>query len=137
MAFTYVTITRDYDLADGNQPRGIVSFTPTAPMTNGPTVVEAEVGRALDVDGNLSITVAANTDPATTPTGTSYLVRESISGTVTKYYVQVPHDAGATIDLATLTPARIPPVITYPVPGPPGASSDAGMAIAFSMMFGG
>jgi hypothetical protein len=126
MAFTFVTITRDYDLADGIDPVGEVSFTPTAPMTNGPTVVAAAVTRALDFDGLLSIPLAANTDPATTPVGTSYLVKEVIEGVSRSYYVQIPHNGGSVIDLSTLVTAPIPPVITYPAVGPAGPAGAAG-----------
>jgi hypothetical protein len=34
VAFTTVTITRDYDLADGTDPTGTVTFTPTMPGTD-------------------------------------------------------------------------------------------------------
>lgn len=128
MAFTFVTITRDYDLADGVDPVGEVSFTPTAPMTNGATVVAAPVTRILDIDGILSIPLAANTDPATTPAGTSYLVKEVIAGVSRSYYVQIPHNAGSAIDLSTLVTAPIPPVVTYPAVGPPGPAGPTGPA---------
>jgi hypothetical protein len=66
VAFTYVTVTRDYDLADGEEPIGTVVFTPTAAMVNaGVTVVAAPVRAVLDTAGVLTISLAANTDPAT------------------------------------------------------------------------
>jgi hypothetical protein len=102
VAFTTVTVTRDYDLADGTDPTGTVTFTPTTPMINGVTVVAAPVTGRLDVDGLLSIELAANTDPATLPTGSYYLVNEVVGGAARSYYVQIPHGAGASIDLATL-----------------------------------
>lgn len=102
MAFTTVTVTRDYDLADGTDPAGTVTFTPTTPMNNGVTVVAAPVVARLDVDGLLSIQLAANTDPATLPTGAYYLVQEVIGGASRSYYVQIRHDIGSTIDLSTL-----------------------------------
>lgn len=103
MAFTTVTVTRDYDLADGTDPTGTVTFTPTTPMINGVTVVAAPVVARLDVDGLLSIELAANTDPGTLPSDDSYyLVQEVIGGASRSYYVQIPHDAGSTIDLSTL-----------------------------------
>jgi len=102
VAFTTVTVTRDYDLADGTDPTGSVTFTPTTPMVNGATVVAAPVAARLDVDGQLSIQLAANTDPATIPTGSYYLVKEAIAGVARSYYVQIRHDLGSTIDLSTL-----------------------------------
>jgi hypothetical protein len=102
VAFTTVTVTRDYDLADGTDPTGTVTFTPTTVMVNGVTVVAAPVKARLDVDGVLSIALAANTDPDTTPANSYYLVREDVGGAVRSYYVQIRHDAGVSVNLATL-----------------------------------
>jgi hypothetical protein len=103
VAFTIVTVTRDYDLADGTDPAGTVTFTPSTPMINGVTVVAAPVVARLDVDGLLSIELAANTDPGTLPSDDSYyLVKEVIGGASRSYYVQIPHDLGSSIDLSTL-----------------------------------
>jgi hypothetical protein len=79
-----------------------VTFTPTTPMVNGVTVVAAAVVARLDVDGLLGIELAANTDPATAPAGSYYLVKEVIGGATRSYYVQIPHNLGASLDLATL-----------------------------------
>jgi parallel beta-helix repeat protein len=114
VAFTTVTVTRDYDLADGTDPIGTVSFTPTAPMVNGPTVVAAKVTHRLDVDGVLSIELAANTDPATLPVGTAYLVQEDIAGATRSYYIEVPHNAGSSIDLSTLASVGVAPTLSFP-----------------------
>ena len=106
MAFTTVTVTRDYDLADGTDPAGTVTFTPTTPMINGVTVVAAPVTARLDVDGILSIQLAANTDPATLPSADSYyLVQEVVGGASRSYYVQIPHNLGSPLDLAALAAA--------------------------------
>jgi hypothetical protein len=103
VAFTTVTVTRDYDLADGTDPTGTVTFTPTAPMINGVTVVAAGVTERLNVDGRLTIELAANTDPDTLPSPDGYyLVKEVIAGATRSYYVQIPHDQGSDIDLSTL-----------------------------------
>ena len=105
MAFTIVTITGDYDLANGIDPVGTVAFTPTEVMVNGPTVVAAPVTRRLNIDGLLIIDLVANTDPATTTlsgTPASYLVQESINDVTRSYQVQIPHNQGSTIDLTTL-----------------------------------
>lgn len=104
MAFTTVTVIRDYDLADGFDPGGYVTFTPTVPMTNGGVTVVAAPSKAmLDADGRISVELVANTDPATTPTGVSYRVVEYIDGQVLRTYsVIIPHDAGTTVDLGAL-----------------------------------
>lgn len=116
MAFTTVTLTRDYDLADGTDPTGTVTFTPTTPMVNGVTVVAAPVVARLDVDGILTIELAANNDPATLPTGSYYLVQEAVGGASRSYYVQIPYNLGASIDLATLdtiTSPVAPDAVTF------------------------
>lgn len=102
--FTFVTVRADYDRADGLDPVGSVSFTPSAPMVNGATVVAAAVSRALNIDGVLNIDLAANTDPATAPTGTFYTVVEDINGASRTYTVIVPHNLGSPVSLATLGP---------------------------------
>src|SRR5258708_1272348 len=80
VAFTVVTITGNYDLANGIDPTGTVSFTPSAPMVNGVTVVTAPVTRALNIDGILVVDLMANTDPGTVPADSRYLVEEAING---------------------------------------------------------
>lgn len=115
MAFTYVTITADYDLADGLDPSGTVTFTPTAAMINGGVVnYPAPVSRRIDVDGFLTISLAANTDPGTTPAGVTYKVVEQLNGTTRTYYVSIPHDQGSTLDLSTLASVSIPPALSLP-----------------------
>jgi hypothetical protein len=113
VAFTYVTVTRDYDLADGEEPIGTVAFTPTETMVNsGVTIVAAPVRAVLDTAGVLTISLAANTDPATTPVGSHYLVLEQIAGQRDRAYpVIVPHSAGPSLDLAALA-AVYPAVFT-------------------------
>lgn len=111
MTFTQVTLTRDYDTPTGEDPAGYVTFTPTAPMVNsGVTVVAAPVRANLDVDGHISVTLTANTDPGTVPASTAYLVIERIvSQAIRQYYVTVPHDAGGTLDLGELDPSDAAP----------------------------
>lgn len=103
-SFTHVTITRDYDLATGEAPTGKVWFTPSGWLLNNKvTVVAAAVPAVLDVDGRISLGLAANTDPDTVPVDSYYTVREEIIGQPTRSYkVSVPYDEGLTVDLATL-----------------------------------
>lgn len=103
MAFTYVTITHTFETAADLAAAGTVEFTPIVPMHNGVTVIKKPVTATLSGVGGLSQLLAANTDPDTTPTGTVYQVTERITGqTELTYYVQVPHDAGGSIDLRDL-----------------------------------
>ena len=103
-SYTHITITRDYDLATGQAPTGIVYFTASMWLkNNGVTLVPAPVGAALNSLGQISIALAANTDPGTVPAGSWYVVREEIIGQPTRSYkVAIPYNAGPTIDLATL-----------------------------------
>lgn len=102
--FTHVTIGRSYELATGVPGTGTVFFTPSQWMVNNAvTVPGAAVAAALDVDGRISVALAANTDPGTQPSGSYYAVREEIIGQPQRAYrVRVPHDAGPAIDLSTL-----------------------------------
>jgi hypothetical protein len=105
VAFTYVQVTRTYELATDVPATGSVRFRPIDRMVNGLTVVSAPVTAVLDVAGSINVLLAATTDPATRPIGVTYEVREQITGqAVVVYYVSVPHDApGGTVDLSTLS----------------------------------
>ena len=105
--FTFVTVVADFDLANGVDPVGAVTFTPSEPMINEETIVAAPVERALNVDGVLLIDLAANNDPATTtPSGDPayYTVVESMNGASRSYPVTIPYNAGSTVYLADLRP---------------------------------
>src|SRR5690242_18302395 len=103
MAFTTVTLTQNYDLADGAEPSGTVTFTPTAPMSNGGKLVPAApVTRRLDNTGSITCDLVANTDSGTLPVGAAYLVTEQINSVSRSYYVTIPHDQGSSLILANL-----------------------------------
>lgn len=103
MAFTYVTVTHTFGTAGGLPAAGKVVFDPVEPMHNGVTVISAPVTATLSGLGVLSQMLAANTDPDTVPSGTTYKVTEQIVGQpLNSYYIQVPHDQGSTINLAVL-----------------------------------
>jgi hypothetical protein len=104
MAFTQVTVTRDYDLATGDAPTGTVYFTPSDWLVNEVTVAPVAVAAPLNVAGQITIDLFANSDPATVPADSNYLVREVIVGQPTRSYrVVIPHDAGSSLDLSTLS----------------------------------
>lgn len=106
MAFTQVTVTRDYDLANGVDPYGTVSFTPSAWLVNGATVPAATVTTPLGVGGKISVALFANTDLATLPAGSYYTVREDVAGQPRRSYrVIVPHNVGSPLDLTALAEA--------------------------------
>jgi len=75
-------------------------------------VPAAAVTTALDVDGRISVVLFANTDPATDPAGSYYVVREDIAGQPRRTYrMIVPHDVGSPLDLSGLAGAY-PSVLT-------------------------
>lgn len=103
MAFTQVTITQDFDLADGEEPLGTVTFTPAVPMVNdGVAIPAAPVVARLSSTGMISIALAATTDPGTTSVGAAsatYRVDELINGVARTYEVSIPHDLGSLLPL--------------------------------------
>lgn len=103
-AYTHVVVTRDYDLATGEAPSGVVYFTPSTWLLNsGVTLVPAPVPATLNDLGQISISLAANNDPDTTPAGSHYQVREVIAGQPERTYkVVIPCDIGPTVDLSIL-----------------------------------
>jgi hypothetical protein len=64
--------------------RVIVRFTPSSPMVNGTTTIAAPEWATLNKNGVLSIVLAANNDPSTTPVGTTYRVQEVLTGQDTR-----------------------------------------------------
>src|SRR5690349_4282215 len=103
MAFTYVTITHVYETAADVPATGSIDFTPVKPMHNGLTVVQKTISSPLSAFGGLSQLLAANTDPDTTPTGTTYEVVERITGQPQiSYFIQIPHDQGPSLDIRAL-----------------------------------
>lgn len=103
-SFTHQTLIRDYALATGEAPIGVVYFTPSEWMVNaGVTVPSVPVAAAVSSEGRIQLTLAANDDIGTAPADVSYEVREEIIGQPTRIYnVVVHYDADSPIDLATL-----------------------------------
>ena len=103
-SFTHVTITRDYRLATNELPVGVVYFTPSAWLVNNRvTVAAAQVAAPVSGEGQITIDLAANTDPGTAPPDSYYLVTEQIVGQPQRRYkVAIPYDQGLSVDLSTL-----------------------------------
>lgn len=127
MAFTQVTITQDYTSADWTEPSGTVTFTPAVPMLNSSVVVPAvPVVARLDSGGSITIPLAANTDPSTTPTGGYYSVVELINGVTRAYSVAIPHDQGSTLALYSLAQMSTAPATSFPAAPRVGITSQSG-----------
>lgn len=97
MTFTYVPITGTFTIADGGPGAGWITFTPTAPMRNGETIIDAAVSVTLDATGSIpaGFALAATNDPGTSPSGVTYLVSEDTLGGARSYYIEVDADAVA------------------------------------------
>lgn len=106
MGFTPITLTNTYVTPALAVAQGQVSLSLFTAMTDGDATTigtGATTVAQLAADGTLTVTVAANDDPDTTPTGDVYLVAELINGVSNRYYVSVPFDAeGGTVSLSAL-----------------------------------
>ncbi len=130
MAFTTVTVVVDFTLADGTEPTGTVTFTPSAALYNTATVVvAAPVTRTMSATGVVSVPLVANTDPGTTPADSYYTVYEQGSGWTRTRRIVVPHYLGSTVELYDLGETA-PPV-------PSGGNTPAGVATGTGTTGGG
>ena len=116
MAFTIITVTSTYHKADSSPASGSVTFLATGTMrdtVDNVTITPAEITATLDVNGSISIELAANDDEFTTPRGITYEVTERIEDSnETKFFVTILHNSpDGTVDLADLVP-NIQTVIT-------------------------
>lgn len=136
MAFTHLTLTRDYDFADGNPPIGLVTFTPSAWLVNAGVVVPpTAVAAKLDVEGRVTVALVANTDPGTTPVGSYYTVREEIVGQPERSYrIIVSYDIPSPADLSYLAGFTIV-VGTEGEPGG-GDPGPSGYGIGYGVSYG-
>lgn len=126
MAFTPITVTGSWRKPgpDGGElpSSGQVTFQLYQALSDDSETIlpRSRVVVQLDDAGDISVILAATTDPTTTPAGVPYEVVELVDKVQRRYFVEIPHDApGGTVDLATLQPmtplppavdpARIPP----------------------------
>lgn len=97
--------------------RVIFQLSTTAEIPSGPTVVGATPIRCtLDPSGRLVSPRAQNFCPLTpndaagiTPTGTYYVVTESLAGGITNFYtITIASSMAPTVDLSTLARGTVP-----------------------------
>lgn len=115
MAFTMVTLTvgAGYRTALGDVPLTRIRATPLVEMTNGVKTVAQEVIMPIAANGSTTRTLAATTDPATTPAGNAYsFVVESDGRPVRQFVATVPHNAGSTVAVDSLVALTSPPNLT-------------------------
>lgn len=106
MAFTMVTLTAPsgYRRADGTVPNTRIRATPYVEMVNGTRTVNQEVTVPLNSAGTGLVAIAATTDPGTTPAGNVYsLVVEADGYPVRQLLAAIPHNAGSTVSIDSLT----------------------------------
>ncbi|QMU78886.1 hypothetical protein GXW83_27475 [Streptacidiphilus sp. PB12-B1b] len=80
MAFTSVPVQGTFTRSDGSPESGTVSFTLSAAMVNSGVTAPASTTAALDSTGSVHLTLDANDDAGTTPTGTTYRVVKAFEG---------------------------------------------------------
>jgi hypothetical protein len=116
MTFTLVPITGTYRNEDGSIPRGSVSFTRSKTLQDSSTdrtASNSTLTARLDEAGHIAVSLIANDDPTSQPTGTTYLVVESIGTSKRRYRITVPHASGG-LDLADVAPVvQGPQVFSY------------------------
>lgn len=151
MGFTQITVTGRRQLPDGAAATGVVTFTPTVPMRNATSTAETSVRAPVYgqiTAGVISASIAATTDPGTTPTGATYLVEERVTGVsaMRRYHLAVPHDSpGGVLDLDTapIIEAHPDAIVQIGPPGPAGPAGPAGPegsrtpTVALALILGG
>lgn len=111
MSATQITVTGSFERPNDESAQGGVIATLSTAIQNGTEIVEpTPILGTLNEEGKLvsesleAFKLVANDDPATTPTGSTYLfVIELDNAPVRSFSAVVPHTApGGTIDLSTL-----------------------------------
>lgn len=123
MAFTQVTVTATFVNADGTIPGGTVTFTPTAAMANGGSIVPVSSRVLTLTGGTATVVLDANDDVGTTPSGTGYTVVEAIAGAASRTYTVVLARAQPSVSLASLAPATTTANFSYILTSQIGAVS--------------
>lgn len=109
MACTPIVVTHRFANPDGTPASGVIAFRLSGRMTNGTETIASgvPVHATLDAGGNLSQTLPATDDAATSPQGTTYTVELFLNGAdgTTFSGVAIPSASpGGTVDLGSLLP---------------------------------
>ena len=113
--FTQVTVTGTITLSNATPASGAtVTFTLNTPITDGTQIVAPEpLSARCNSSGAFTITLNANDDSTTLPTGTYYTVTIGYGEqTLDSFSVIVPHAAAPTVNLFTLAQLSNPNVQT-------------------------
>ncbi len=95
--------------SDGSFAEGVVTFQLSESITNGPvTIVPSDLPTAtLDGTGSFTISLAANDDPDTFPSGSSWIVTTQLVGARSESYsITIPSAGSGDVDLGDLLPGE-------------------------------
>lgn len=108
MAFTTITVSGSfYEGSTATPAQGQITFLLSDVMvdsTDGQIIEPYPVTGLLDTSGHFSVTIAANTDPTTQPTTTTYTVTEQIIGSPRNVYSIRLANSPTSVNIATLRP---------------------------------
>lgn len=107
MSFTVRTVVATFNDADGSPSQGEVTFDLTDEMMNDGTIAVPgqEIAAALDDTGSISVSLTANDDTDTVPTGVQWRVTLRISNAdPMTYSVTVPSAGSGSVMLESLLP---------------------------------
>lgn len=140
MSFTLVTLSGTFLVSDDLSPaRGVVTFRLSHPMqdTGNNQIVSADRRSVrLDATGSFSISLPANDDPTTQPTGVTYEVEELVEDSPRRSYAITLLRTQPSVNLADLAPAvPAPQLFSYALVGHthPGGSGDLNVVITFGV----
>lgn len=97
MAFTQCTLSHEFTNPDGTPASGTIELTLSKRMTNGTsTIVPGSVTTTLNGSGQVSVSIASNSDDGTVPTDAQWRCDLRIAGAEpVTYWLTVPAEASA------------------------------------------
>lgn len=116
MALATVTVTATYGFPDapGIIPSGVVVFTPSATLQDGPDgqiLTPRPVVATLDDTGSISQSLIATDAAGISPSGWVWIVQELVSGSTRVPYPILLPQASSPVNLATIAPAIPQPAL--------------------------
>lgn len=99
--------------SDGSPATGCVLFSaPQIVRVDDNVVMPDAIEAQLDAAGHVEVALPASDDPAISPAGWAWAVRELIDGEERNYFIQVPSGTGP-INLATVSLVDTPAEMTW------------------------
>ncbi len=117
MSLTEITLTGTYETLAGAPAQGRVSFVLSSTLYDTAADVAyppIQQSVTLDGDGSFSVTLPATNDSTTRPTGLTYVVQESLSGSAPRAYsIELDHTLGSPQDLSDIAPSTDKTLVNY------------------------